>query len=229
MQSSNPSGLQLPFIGSALSPLHAVRSTRKQAARTAGRYTQSGARHGEPRYIQRGASHLTPDPARVRRAPACGSSSPARSDAASDRRGAPGSGHLAPSAPPAAATRRHRRPHAELRFHAGAGAYFTCFAGGAGACFHFGAPCTPADAACTTGGAGRTSPARAGRGHVPQWGAACAPASGCMFDPPTACTITATGRPAAGASLRRAVRSLMDWQIGLDVHLRRGAGGRRHL
>src|SRR5205085_2900909 len=30
-------------------------------------------------------------------------------------------------------------------FHAGASAYFTCLAGGAGACFHFGGPCAPAD------------------------------------------------------------------------------------
>ena len=37
-------------------------------------------------------------------------------------------------------------PTPSCAFHAGAGAYFTCLAGGAGACFHFGAPCTPADA-----------------------------------------------------------------------------------
>jgi hypothetical protein len=30
-------------------------------------------------------------------------------------------------------------------YHAGANGYFTCLAGGAGTCFHFGAPCTPKD------------------------------------------------------------------------------------
>ncbi len=31
-------------------------------------------------------------------------------------------------------------------YHAGGGGYFTCLAGGAGVCFHFGGPCAPADA-----------------------------------------------------------------------------------
>jgi hypothetical protein len=31
-------------------------------------------------------------------------------------------------------------------YHAGAGGYFFCLAGGAGACFHFGSPCEPAEA-----------------------------------------------------------------------------------
>lgn len=69
-------------------------------------------------------------------------------------------------------------------YHAGAHAYFTCLAGGAGTCFHFGSPCTPADS-CMFDAADRTykSCARAVEGTCQQWGAACAPASGCMFSP----------------------------------------------
>jgi hypothetical protein len=69
-------------------------------------------------------------------------------------------------------------------FHAGTATYFTCLAGGAGACFHFGAPCTPADS-CMFDPADKTykSCARAVEGQCQQWGAACAPAAGCMFDP----------------------------------------------
>ena len=67
-------------------------------------------------------------------------------------------------------------------FHAGAAAYFTCLAGGAGACFHFGAACAPADA-CMYDPADRTYKhcARMTEGACEQWGAACAPASKCMF------------------------------------------------
>jgi hypothetical protein len=69
-------------------------------------------------------------------------------------------------------------------FHPGAAAYFTCLAGGAGACFHFGGPCTPADS-CMYDPAAKTykSCARPVEGQCQQWGAACAPANGCMFDP----------------------------------------------
>lgn len=69
-------------------------------------------------------------------------------------------------------------------FHAGAAAYFTCLAGGAGACFHFGGPCTPPDA-CMYDPAARAykACARPVEGRCQQWGAACAPAGGCMFDP----------------------------------------------
>jgi hypothetical protein len=69
-------------------------------------------------------------------------------------------------------------------FHAGAAAYFTCLSGGAGACFHFGAPCTPADA-CMYDPGDRTYKqcAKPVEGACGQWGAACAPRAACMFDP----------------------------------------------
>ncbi len=69
-------------------------------------------------------------------------------------------------------------------FHAGAAAYFTCLAGGAGACFHFGGPCTPADA-CMYDPGDRTYKqcGKPVEGACTQWGAACAPRSACMFDP----------------------------------------------
>ena len=69
-------------------------------------------------------------------------------------------------------------------FHAGGGAYFTCLAGGAGACFHFGAPCAPADH-CMYDPADRTYKQCAApvEGTCGKWGAACAPTSACMFDP----------------------------------------------
>jgi hypothetical protein len=68
-------------------------------------------------------------------------------------------------------------------FHAGAAGYFTCLAGGAGACFHFGGPCTPADA-CMYDPTDRTYKkcGRAVEGTCAQWTGACAPASACMFD-----------------------------------------------
>jgi hypothetical protein len=69
-------------------------------------------------------------------------------------------------------------------YHAGAAAYFTCLAGGAGACFHFGAPCTPADS-CMFDAADKTYKQcmKPVEGQCQQWGAACAPASACMFNP----------------------------------------------
>jgi hypothetical protein len=69
-------------------------------------------------------------------------------------------------------------------FHAGAGAYFTCLAGGAGTCFHFGATCAPADL-CMYDPAGRSYKqcARAGEGVCMKWGAACVPPGKCMFTP----------------------------------------------
>jgi hypothetical protein len=68
-------------------------------------------------------------------------------------------------------------------FHAGASGYFTCQSGGAGTCFHFGAPCTP-EGACMYDAAARsykqcTKPVE---GNCQAWGSACAPASKCMFD-----------------------------------------------
>lgn len=69
-------------------------------------------------------------------------------------------------------------------FHAGAAAYFTCLSGGAGACFHFGAPCAPADG-CMYDPADRTYKTCASpiEGTCKAWGAACAPRTACMFDP----------------------------------------------
>ena len=67
-------------------------------------------------------------------------------------------------------------------FHAGAGAYFTCLAGGAGTCFHFGASCAPADQ-CMYDPADRRYKqcGRASEGVCLAWGQACAPARKCMF------------------------------------------------
>ena len=67
-------------------------------------------------------------------------------------------------------------------YHAGANGYFTCLSGGAGACFHFGGPCTPKDN-CMYDAVDRTYKqcARSVEGSCQQWGAACAPAGACMF------------------------------------------------
>ena len=69
-------------------------------------------------------------------------------------------------------------------YHAGANGYFTCLAGGAGACFHFGGPCMPKDS-CMYDATDRTYKqcARGVEGTCQQWGAACAPANACMFSP----------------------------------------------
>jgi len=69
-------------------------------------------------------------------------------------------------------------------FHVGAGAYFTCLAGGAGACFHFGAPCAPPDL-CMYDPADRAYKqcAQASEGACMKWGAACVPPAKCMFTP----------------------------------------------
>jgi len=68
-------------------------------------------------------------------------------------------------------------------FHAGAAAYFTCQAGGAGTCFHFGSPCTP-DGTCMYDPAAKsykqcTKPVE---GTCAAWGGACAPATKCMYN-----------------------------------------------
>jgi hypothetical protein len=74
-------------------------------------------------------------------------------------------------------------PTPTCAFHAGAGGYFTCLAGGAGACFHFGAPCAPPDG-CMFDPGDRTYKqcARVSEGTCQQWASACAPATRCMFD-----------------------------------------------
>jgi len=69
-------------------------------------------------------------------------------------------------------------------YHVGGGAYFTCLAGGAGACFHFGGPCTPADSCMydPTDHHYKTC-ATASEGVCAKWAASCTPAHACMFDP----------------------------------------------
>lgn len=69
-------------------------------------------------------------------------------------------------------------------YHAGAGSYFTCLAGGAGTCFHFGGPCTPPDK-CMYDTSSRTYKqcANSVEGACQQWGTACTPANGCMYSP----------------------------------------------
>lgn len=68
--------------------------------------------------------------------------------------------------------------------HPNTGAYFTCLAGGAGVCFHFGAPCTP-EAACMYDVAAKTykTCTRPVEGTCETWGATCTPPSKCMLDP----------------------------------------------
>lgn len=69
-------------------------------------------------------------------------------------------------------------------FHAGGAAYFTCLAGGAGACFHFGGPCTPPDSCMYDPSSHDYKQcARPVEGTCAQWGGACAPKTACMFDP----------------------------------------------
>jgi len=74
-------------------------------------------------------------------------------------------------------------PSPTCAFHAGASGYFTCLSGGAGACFHFGAPCAPVDA-CMYDPTDRSYKhcARPSEGVCQQWGVACAPATKCMFN-----------------------------------------------
>jgi hypothetical protein len=82
-------------------------------------------------------------------------------------------------------------PSPTCAFHAGASAYFTCLAGGAGTCFHFGAPCAPPDS-CMYDPSDRVYKrcARTSEGTCTQWspaagaaGATCGPATKCMFNP----------------------------------------------
>jgi hypothetical protein len=69
-------------------------------------------------------------------------------------------------------------------YHAGTGGYFSCLAGGAGLCFHYGAPCAPADACMFDGSDGLYKQCGSiVEGRCAQWGSACAPASGCMYSP----------------------------------------------
>src|SRR5262245_55487483 len=75
-------------------------------------------------------------------------------------------------------------PTPTCAFHAGAGAYFTCLAGGVGACFHFGAACAPQDQCMyDPGDRSYKQCTQPSEGTCPAWGAACAPASKCMFNP----------------------------------------------
>ena len=71
---------------------------------------------------------------------------------------------------------------ATCAYHQGTATYFTCLAGGAGVCFHFGGACTPSES-CMVDAADRTYKKCANpiEGTCAQWGAACAPANACMF------------------------------------------------
>ncbi len=74
-------------------------------------------------------------------------------------------------------------PSPTCAYHAGGGGYFTCLASGAGACFHFGAACTPPEA-CMYDPGDRTYKrcTQASEGTCQQWGTGCAPATRCMLD-----------------------------------------------
>lgn len=71
---------------------------------------------------------------------------------------------------------------ATCAYHQGTATYFTCLAGGAGVCFHFGAACTPSDS-CMIDATDRTYKKCASpvEGACTQWGATCAPPNACMF------------------------------------------------
>ena len=86
--------------------------------------------------------------------------------------------------PPDVAARDVPCPAPSCAYHAATAAYFTCLAGGAGACFHFGSRCTPTDA-CMYDATDRTYKqcTNASEGTCRTWAAACEPTSKCMFDP----------------------------------------------
>jgi len=69
-------------------------------------------------------------------------------------------------------------------YHPGARGYFACLSGGAGTCFHFGAPCAPADS-CLFDAADRRYKHcdQVVEGTCVRWGATCAPASACFYNP----------------------------------------------
>lgn len=71
-------------------------------------------------------------------------------------------------------------------YHGGlvAGAYFSCFSSGNGACFHFGAPCAPADACMydAASQAYRHCDAVV-QGACATFAAACTPKSACAYNP----------------------------------------------
>lgn len=68
--------------------------------------------------------------------------------------------------------------------HAGAATYHRCLAGAAGACFHYGARCEPADACMIDLATGTfrhcDEPVE---GRCGRWGDTCEPAGRCLLDP----------------------------------------------
>ncbi|MEZ4403814.1 MAG: hypothetical protein R3B06_27575 [Kofleriaceae bacterium] len=70
-------------------------------------------------------------------------------------------------------------------FHGGimGGAYFACLSSGAGACFHFGARCAPADGCMyDPGTASYRACAAPSEGTCAAYGAPCQPAAACAYD-----------------------------------------------
>ena len=118
---------------------------------------------------------------------ACGGARPA----------APGSGSAVRSASQPGrnpAPRRARGPsrpktfapcqNAPCMLHAGRGRYHRCLHAGAGLCFHYGAPCTPADQCMLDPASAQYRRCqRAVGGECAQFGAACEPGGRCMLDP----------------------------------------------
>lgn len=73
---------------------------------------------------------------------------------------------------------------AACAYHAGVGRTFVCLAGGAGACFHFGAPCQPADDCMLDGSDGTYKRCtQAVDGACLRFAGACAPQGSCWFRP----------------------------------------------
>jgi hypothetical protein len=71
---------------------------------------------------------------------------------------------------------------ATCAYHQNTATYFTCLAGGAGMCFHFGAACTPSESCMVDASDHKYKTcANPVEGTCAQYGAACAPANHCMF------------------------------------------------
>ena len=69
-------------------------------------------------------------------------------------------------------------------YHAGADGYFTCLAGGAGACFHFGGTCAPQDRCMYNAATKRYATCDdISEGKCQRFGKACSPSTGCWFTP----------------------------------------------
>jgi hypothetical protein len=179
--------LQLAFMGSATSSLPQAATASKASANLIGGDATTGFSR-PPRYI-----HAVLRWTLVLALVACGGKSPEVKGGGGGAGGTTthaktgsgsGAGSGSAAAPVVADAPNIGCLQTSCAYHPGAAAYFTCLAGGAGACFHFGGPCAPADA-CMYDAADHSykqcsSPVE---GQCTKWAAACTPKSACMFDP----------------------------------------------